>query len=302
MNRPPPHDHAHPDPASSKDSGNERRVLQALLLTAGFMVVEAAGGLWSGSLALLADAAHMLTDAAALALAWLAFRVARRPADARRSYGYHRFQVLAAFINSFAMIALAGWIAVEAVLRLADPVQVLAGPMMIIAVVGLAVNLGSFALLHSGDRENLNMRGAALHVMGDILGSLAAIIAAVIIIYTGWMPADPILSLLSAGMILRGAVILVGRSAHILLEGTPEDFDGAALRRGLMDALPALEDVHHIHAWSLGDGNTLLTLHATTKPESDPELLLGRIKAVLLQRFGIRHATVQIETRACPDR
>ncbi len=296
------HSHGRPARAQAPEGHNERRILQALVLTSGFMLIEAAGGLWSGSLALLADAAHMLTDSAALALAWAAIRITRRPADARRSYGYHRFQVLAAFVNSFAMMALAGWIAVEAVLRLSEPAQVLAGPMMIIAAVGLAVNLGSFALLHSGDRENLNMRGAALHVLGDILGSLAAILAAIIIIYTGWTPADPVLSLLSAGLMLRGAFVLARRSIHILLEGTPEDFDGAALRQGLMEALPALDDVHHIHAWSLGDGNTLLTLHAAIKRESDQELLLGDIKAVLLQRFGIRHATVQIETRTCPDR
>lgn len=291
---------AHDHDLASADL-NERRVLQALLLTAGFMLIETAGGLWSGSLALLADAAHMLTDSVALALAWLAFRITRRPADARRSYGYRRFQVLAAFVNSFAMIGLAGWIAIEAILRLAAPGQVLAGPMMGIAIVGLAVNLGSYALLHSGDRENLNMRGAALHVMVDILGSLTAITAAIIILYTGWMAADPLLSLLSVGLILRGAWGVLRRSTHILLEGTPEDFDKNALRRDLMEAMPALEDVHHIHAWSLADSATLLTLHASAKPGTDPSLLLENIKARLRQRHSIAHATVQIETRACPD-
>lgn len=304
------HVHTHSDePAGHEDQDashavagrNERRVLLALLLSAGFMAAEAAGGLLFGSLALLADAAHMLTDAAALALAWIAFRVTRRPADARRSYGYHRFQVLAAFLNGAAMFALSLWIAAEAMQRITQPVQISPWPVMLIAVLGLIVNLGSYLLLHSGEGENLNMRGAALHVMGDILGSVAAIGAALIIINTGWTPADPLLSLLSAVVMLRGAWKIVRRSAHILLEGAPEDFDGAALSRELTRVLPDIEDVHHIHAWTLGDGATLLTLHAAAKTGSDPEELLHQIKGLLAERFGIRHATVQMESRACPD-
>lgn len=295
------HNHAHTARNPAPEGHNERRVLQAMLLTSGFMLIEAAGGLWSGSLALLADAAHMLTDAAALFLAWLAFRITRRPADARRSYGYHRFQVLAAFVNSTVMIVLGVWISVEAMMRIAAPQPILAGPMLLIALVGLAVNIGSYALLHSGDRENLNMRGAALHVMGDILGSLAAITAAIIILLGGWLAVDPALSLLSAAMILRGAWGILRRSTHILLEGAPENFNRDALRQDLMREIAGLDDVHHIHAWSLGDGNTLLTLHATISPEQDQALLLDRIKSRLAQSHGIRHATIQIETRACPD-
>ncbi|MSP42447.1 MAG: cation transporter [Alphaproteobacteria bacterium] len=295
------HEQDRKEAAAISAGNNERRVLQAMVLTAGFMLVEGLGGLWSGSLALLADAAHMLTDAAALSLAWMAFRVTRRPADALRSYGYHRFQVLSAFVNSLVMAALGAWIAVEAILRIAEPVQILAWPMLAIAVVGLAVNLGSFALLHSGDRENLNMRGAALHVLGDILGSLAAIMAAIIILLGGWMVADPVLSLLGAGMIMRAAWAILRRSTHILLEGAPEDFDRDALRQDLLQAVPGLKDVHHIHAWTLGDGDTLLTLHAAAVPERDPSALLTEIKARLMQSHGIRHATVQIESRACPD-
>lgn len=300
------HAHAHnrktdPDPGHAVAGRNERRVLLAFVLSAGFMTAEAAGGLLFGSLALLADAAHMLTDAAALALAWIAFRITRRPADARRSYGYHRFQVLAAFLNGAAMIALSFWIAVEAILRITQPVEISPWPVMLIATLGLGVNIGSYLLLHSGEGENLNMRGAALHVMGDILGSVAAIAAALIILGTGWTPADPLLSLLSAMVILRSAWEIVRRTTHILLEGAPEDFDSAALRQELTRLLPELEDVHHIHAWTLGDGATLLTLHAAAKSGSDPELLLRQIKDVLAERFGIRHATVQMETRACPD-
>ena len=172
-------EHAHGDREASAD--NERRVFLAMLLTGGFMVAEVAGGIAAGSLALLADAGHMLTDCASLALAWMAFRIGRRPHDARRSYGYHRFQVLAAFVNGIALIAIVGWIVIEAVRRLLAPVEVLGGLMLVIAVLGLLVNLGAFWILHGGDQQNLNLRGAALHVLGDLLGSIAAIAAGLII-------------------------------------------------------------------------------------------------------------------------
>lgn len=294
------HPNAHP-PAGHTQNSNARRLLLAFVLTAGFMAVEAVTGWFTGSLALLADAAHMLTDAGSLAMAWAAFYITRRPADPQRSYGYQRFQVLAAFVNGIAMIGLSVWIVIEAGMRIASPVAVMAGPVLLVAVLGLAVNIVSFLILHGGERENLNMRGAALHVIGDIVGSVAAISAALIILYTGWMPADPLLSLLGAGLMLRSALVLVRRSVHVLLEGAPENFDGEAVRTELIRSLTGLQDVHHLHAWSLGDGTTLLTLHAALRPGSDPATLLHQIKGLLRERFGIRHATVQIETQACPD-
>ena len=294
-----PHGHHHA--AEGAHGGNERIVFRAMLLTGGFMLAEVAGGLLSGSLALLADAAHMLTDSAALGLAWAAFRIARRPADARRSYGYHRFQVLAAFVNGGVMIALAGWIIFEAALRITAPEPVLAWPMLVIAVMGLMVNIAAYVMLHSGDRENLNIRGAALHVIGDLLGSVAAIIAAIVILVTGWMPIDPILSVLVAGLVLRSAWVLVRRSSHILLEGAPENFDIDAVRRELFQTMPDILDIHHIHAWTLGDGKTILTLHATVDEKTGHAQVLGGIKSLLRDHFGISHSTVQIESRSCPD-
>ena len=196
--------HQH-DPHPAADS--VRRVRWALLLTATFMLVEVLGGLLSGSLALLADAGHMLTDTAALALAWLAFRVGEKPADAKRTFGYHRFQILAAFVNGLTFLAIVGWILIEAIRRLATPVEILAGPMLAVAIVGLIVNLLAFRILQGGDRENLNMRGAVLHVLGDLLGSAAAIAAAGVILMTGWTPIDPILSVLVAALVFFGAVI-----------------------------------------------------------------------------------------------
>ena len=207
------------DHGSSQD--NVRRVQIALALTATFMVVEVVGGVISGSLALLADAGHMLTDTMSLALAALAFRVSSRPADARRSYGYHRFQILAAFVNGLSLLFIVGWILLEAVRRFVEPVEVMGTTMLLVASAGLIINIVSFLMLHGGDRQNLNMRGAAMHVAGDLLGSLAAIVAALVIIQTGWMPIDPILSVAVAMLILRSAWQLVKRSGHILLEGAP---------------------------------------------------------------------------------
>jgi cobalt-zinc-cadmium efflux system protein len=193
----------------------------ALVLTATFMVVEVIGGILSGSLALLADAGHMLTDTMALTLAAVAFGVSARPADSKRSYGYHRFQILAAFVNGLSLLLIVGWILIEAVRRLISPPDVMGKTMLIVASAGLLVNIVAFIILHGGDRENLNIRGAALHVAGDLLGSIAAIVAAIVIIFTAWMPIDPILSVVVALLILRSAWYLVKRSAHILLEGAP---------------------------------------------------------------------------------
>ena len=293
------HDHDH-SPGHSH-AGNERRVFWAMVLTGGFMTVEVVGGVVAGSLALLSDAGHMLTDFAALGLAWFAFRLARKRADLRRSYGYHRFQVLAAFVNGLTLYAIAGWILVEAARRIADPVQVLGWPMLVVAGLGLLVNIVAFALLHGGDRENLNMRGAAMHVLGDLLGSVAAIIAAVVILVTGWMPIDPILSVLVALIIVRAATSIVRKSGHILLEGTPEHVDPGDLRRQLIAQVPQVSDVHHVHIWSLTGGKAVLTLHAVLADHADHDQVLSDLHRALEQGFGISHATIQLERGLCPD-
>ena len=272
-----------------------------MLVTGGFMVVEVVGGLLSGSLALLADAGHMLTDTASLALAWFAFQLGRKPADNARSYGYQRFQVLAAFVNGATLLAIVGWIAVEAVGRLLAPQPVMGGTMMAVAVLGLVVNLVAFRLLHGGDQHNLNLRGAALHVMGDLLGSVAAIAAAIVILSTGWTPIDPLLSLLVAGLILRSAWMLVRQSGHILLEGTPSHLDIDQIKRELPAAVPAISDVHHVHAWSLTAERPLVTLHAQLREGADHNRALQAIKAHLSERFAVEHSTVQLEPGPCAD-
>jgi cobalt-zinc-cadmium efflux system protein len=290
--------HAHGADASTD---NERRVFWTLVLTAGFMVAEVVGGIAAGSLALLADAGHMLTDAASLTLAWAAFRVGRRPHDAMRSYGYHRFQVLAAFVNGVALIAVVGWIAIEAIRRLLAPIAVEGGLMLVIAGLGLLINIAAFAILHGGDRENLNIRGAALHVLGDLLGSVAAIAAGGIIYATGWTPIDPLLSVLVALLILRSAWLLVRKSAHILLEGTPDWLDVDALKAELVAAIPAVQDVHHVHAWMLTSERPLLTMHARIQDGADRDQILRAIRDFLEHAHGIGHATIQLEPAGCAD-
>jgi len=290
------HTHSH---APDVNRSNQRRVLAAMFLTAGFMVAEVVGGILSGSLALIADAGHMATDAAALFLAYIAFRLSNRPADANQSYGYHRAETLAAFVNALTMIALVGWILFEAVQRFFEPVEILGGLMLWVAVGGLLVNVLAFWLLHSGEKENLNMQGAAVHVLGDLLGSVAAIAAAVVILYTGWTPIDPLLSIFVALLILRSAIALARQSGHILMEGTPMGLDIEEIKNDLLNSVAGVEDIHHLHAWSLTATRDVMTLHARIAEGVNPDHVLAAINDRLCHKFQIDHATVQIETEAC---
>ena len=295
------HSHSGLAHAGHGHGANSRRIFWALLLTAGFMLAEVAGGVISGLLALLADAAHMLIDSVSLFFAWLAFRLSRRPADQARTYGYHRFPVLAAYTNGISLVFIVIWIFIEAADRLLNPTEVLAGPMLVVAGLGLAVNAAAFAVLHGADRTNLNVRGALLHVLGDMLGSVAAIGAALIIMTTGWMPIDPILSVLVGLLILRSAWFLVRDAAHVLLEGVPARLDVRDIGQDLISHVACVEDVHHVHAWSLSQERSLLTLHARVVEGTHPDSATAAIQARLADRFDIRHVTVQIELEGCTD-
>ena len=281
---------------------NRSRVFVALCLTGGFMVIEVIGGILSGSLALLADAGHMLTDTVALSLTWLAFGLGMKPADHERTYGYHRFPILAAFTNGISMLFIVGWIFVEAVQRMYEPVEILAGPMLVVAVVGLLVNVAAAAVLFGADRGNLNVRGAFLHVLGDLLGSVAAIAGAVVILTTGWTLIDPLLSCLVGALILRTTWFLIRDSAHVLLEGAPAELDVREIRSDLVENLDAIEDVHHIHAWSLAQDRSLLTLHARIGEGVHADSAIDAIHRRLAERFDVTHVTVQIEIESCVDR
>jgi cobalt-zinc-cadmium efflux system protein len=282
------HSHHHHHAASARAVGI------AALLTGGFMIAEVAGGLVSGSLALLADAGHMLTDFAALAMAWTAFRVARRPADARRTYGFDRISVMAAFVNGLALFAVAVWIVIEAARRLAQPAPIEGGIMLAVAALGLVVNLVAFRVLAGGDRTNLNLRAALLHVAGDLLGSAGAIVAALVILQTGWTPIDPILSVLVSILILHSAWTVVRDSGHILLEASPEGFDAAAIGADLAAAVPEVTAVRHLHAWSITENRPMVTLEAVVPPTADQDAARLKIKARLADAFGFDHATVEI--------
>ena len=289
------HHHDHSSAVSNTADGR-RRVAFAAFLTFGFMLVEIVGGVISGSLALIADAAHMLTDAGSLALAWLGFKLAERPADQNRSFGWARFKVLAAFVNGLTLIALAAWIVFEAVQRLHDPQPVMGNLLLIVAGLGLVVNILAFRVLHGGDHDDLNMRAALWHVAGDLLGSLAAIGAALIIIFTGWMPIDPILSALVAIIILFGGISIVRSTAHILIEGVPPGLSTDDIRTDLEKALKDAHRVDHIHAWALNESKTLVTLDVEAKPGACIESLRRAVKARLKDKFDVDHVTVEIRS------
>jgi cobalt-zinc-cadmium efflux system protein len=281
---------------------NLRRVMIALVLTGTFMVVEIIGGIISGSLALLADAGHMLTDTMALALAAMAFQVCKRPPDGKLTFGYQRFQILAAFVNGISLLAVVGWIVFEAVSRFINPIEILGETMLIVAAAGLLINLISFAVLHSGDQENLNIRGAALHVAGDLLGSVAAIVAALVIIYTGWALIDPILSIAVAALILKSAWSLVKRSAHILLEGAPEWLDVKAMQDRIVAGVPGVGEIHHVHIWGLTPQELMLTMHMTVVDNDTSQSIVVRdTKKFLKDEYGIGHATIEVDVDGCSD-
>ena len=288
------HDHAGHSHAPTVSAGNERVVLTGFLLTAGFMIAEVIAGLLSGSLALIADAGHMLTDAAALLLAWAAFRFGRRASDGKRTFGYMRLEVVAGLINAVTLFALVGWIIFEAIQRFMTPHEVLAGPMFVVAVLGLLVNVTVFFVLSRGEKEHVNIRGAMVHVVGDLLGSVAAIAAAIVIWVTGWMPIDPILSVLVSLLVLRSAWKLFGNSLHILMEGTPGNVVVEDLGPALVAEIPGLDAVRHIHVWSITSGKPVATLEIALQPGADPGTVTQAVKDALSAEYGITHATVEI--------
>ncbi|WP_084418055.1 cation diffusion facilitator family transporter [Henriciella litoralis] len=283
------HDHVITDSADAR-----RRVAIAAFLTFGFMFAEVIGGVISGSLALLADAAHMLTDAGSLALAWLGFKLAERPADQHRSFGWARFKILAAFVNGLALLVLAAWIVFEAIHRLMAPEPVMGHVLMGVAIAGLLVNIIAFTLMHGGDSEDLNLQGALWHVAGDLLGSVAAIAAALIIIFTGWMPIDPILSVLVALLIVIGGVRITMKSAHILIEGVPAGMTPADIKTDLESHLENAAEVTHVHAWALNEQKPLVTLEVVAREGACLDTLRVAVKQRMDEKFGVSHATVEV--------
>jgi cobalt-zinc-cadmium efflux system protein len=294
------HHHAHDrHPHASPASVRERRLLIAFCLTFCTLLAEAAGGWLSGSLALLADAGHMLVDALALLFAWLGVHFAQRPADARRSFGYARLEVLVGYTNALGQFVLVGWIVFEAVGRFMAPGAILGGMMLVVAVVGLLVNLLVLRVLHDHDKHDVNTASARLHVLGDLLGSVGAVVAAVLIRQFGWNWADPLISVFVSLLILGNAWQLLRRSGHILLEGAPSGVDMALVAGTLEEAGIGVAGVHHVHVWELAGGSAMATLHARVVPGIEPDSAIASVQRVLRERFGIIHATVQMEVGDC---
>ena len=286
------HAHGHAEDAHPREQTSTRRALIiALTLTAGFAVVEAVGGWIAGSLALLSDAGHMATDAAALGLALFADTIARRPPSNRASYGYARAEVIAAFVNAIAMLAVVALIAIEAVRRLLEPTPVAGGLVIGIALAGLAVNLAAAWVL-SRASASLNTRGALLHVMGDMLGSLAAVVAGGVILATGWMPIDAILSLAVALLILRSTWQLLKQSTGVLMESVPAHLDYDAIGRSLA-ALPGVADVHDLHIWNMSSAGIALSAHIVVARGDVWPATLARAQRMLAADYGIGHTTLQ---------
>ena len=283
------HDHAQVVTAD-----NERRIRFVFLFTTGYAAVQALGGWLSGSLALIADSGHMISDAAALLLALVAYRMARRPADATRTYGYHRVRVLAALANGASLLLLVAWITWEAVTRINKPVEVLAGPMLVVAVIGLLVNIAGAWILGSGNKGDANLRGAFLHVIGDLLGSVGAIAAAIGIMLTGWTILDPILSVFVALLVVRSAWRLISDSIRVLMQAVPRGIDAREVEAGLM-VLPEISEVGHFHAWTLTDDTIVATIHVSPAANVDPLSLPGLVADRLKARYAIDHVTVQVD-------
>ncbi len=278
----------------------EHRFILALGLTTLILVAEVVGGLLTGSLALLSDAAHVLMDVLALVMSYAALRIAGRPADARHTYGYHRWQVLAALANGITLLVVGFGIFREAWERFRYPQDVLAGPMLAVAVIGLIVNLVVALVLRDHDHDDLNVRSAFLHVLGDTLSSVGVIAAGLVILLTGWRWADPLVSVLIGAVILLGSLRLLRETLHILVEGAPDGVSAGQINRALQD-VPGVRDVHDLHIWTVTPGYVALSAHVVLDDPSfaGAEHIQARIRTLLAEQFNIRHTTVQLECECC---
>ncbi|MAU22028.1 MAG: cation transporter [Martelella sp.] len=269
----------------------------ALAMTSTFLVVEVIGGFWTGSLALLADAAHMLTDVGGLTLALIAIRFAALPATPEKTFGYVRMEVLSALANAVVLLLLTVYILYEAYQRFLAPPEILSGPMLVVAVVGLAVNLVSMRLLHAGSKESLNLKGAYFEVLADMLGSVGVILAALVIMFTGWTLADPIIGAGIGLFIVPRTWILLKSAINILMEGTPPEVDISLLERRLL-GLPGVTEVHDLHVWTLTSGLDSLSCHLVVKDMARGRETLLTAQKAMREDFGLSHCTIQVEDAA----
>ncbi|WP_449600908.1 cation diffusion facilitator family transporter [Paenibacillus sp. Marseille-Q9583] len=287
-----PHGHHHFDP-----SGNKKGLMIALIITVGIMFLEFFGGLVTNSLALLSDSGHMLNDASSLALSLVAVWFATKPASPNKTYGFHRFEILAALLNGVTLFVVAGFIIVEAYGRFFEPPTVASGSMMLIACIGLLANVASaWSLMRKGDvKNNINLRSAYLHVLGDALGSVGAIVAGLVMMIFGWYIADPIISVLVALLILRGAWGIIKHTVHVLMEGTPITVNPSEVK-AVLENIEGVINVHDLHIWTITSGLDSLSCHLLIKDQEDDQRILQQAIQLIAQRFKIQHTTIQIET------
>ncbi|MDF0607962.1 cation diffusion facilitator family transporter [Wolbachia endosymbiont of Onchocerca gibsoni] len=282
-------------------AAESRRLIHSIIIVAITMFIEIVGGIISHSLALLSDAGHMFIDFFALILSWIAHKFSAKKSDLQRSYGYHRLQIIAAFINGLTLFFISVIIIIESIKRFIFPVNIEWRIMLIIATLGLIANVIVFFILHSKCESNINIKSAVLHVIGDILGSVGAIFASIIIMLTKWQVVDPILSIFVSIVILNSGYKILKNSCHILLEGTPEGVSAEGIKSGIVSKLPEVVDVHHIHTWSLSDNYFIITMHAKVRQDAHHTDILYGIKKILLSEFEIAHSTVEIEYDECAD-
>lgn len=292
------HSHAHDDGHSHGPGayrGTDRRALGiAAALTTSFMAAEVVGGLITGSLALLADAAHMLSDSASLLLALGAVWLASRPATAQRTFGYKRAEILAALFNGVTLVVMAVWIVVEAIRRFEDPHAVTAGPMLVVAVLGLGINVAAAWVLSRGGGDSLNVSAALRHVLADMLGSVGVIAAAVVILLTGWDTVDPLISVVIALLVAGSAWTILRDSVDVLLEAAPRDLDTTEIGRAMAQA-PDVVEVHDLHVWTITSGFPALSAHVLVTREADCHGRRRDLERMLHERFGLDHTTLQVE-------
>lgn len=288
------HSHAGAAPAGTSAGKHKSRLAMALGLTTAFMVAEVIGGLWTGSLALLADAAHMLTDAGGLALALIAIRFAERPATPEKTFGYVRAEVLSALTNAVVLLVLTIYILYEAYQRFLNPPEIIGGPMLAVAVLGLGVNLISMKLLAGGSSESLNVKGAYFEVLSDMLGSLGVIVAAIVVMATGWTIVDPIVGAGIGLFIVPRTWSLLKQAVHILLEGTPPEVDMKLLEAKL-SAIPGVVAVDDLHVWTITSGLDAMSCHLVVDDLSRSAATLTAASAAMRAEFGLTHTTIQIE-------
>lgn len=290
------HDHDHGHHHSHAREGNKKGLAIAFVITAGIMLLEFFGGLLTNSLALLADSGHMLSDAGSLALSLVAIWFAARAASPKKTYGYYRFEILAALFNGGTLFVIAGMIVYHAYGRFFEPQTVASGSMIIIAFIGLAANLlSAWFLISKGDvKDNVNLRSAYLHVLGDALGSVGAIIAGIVMYFFDWYVADPIISVVVALLILKGAWGIIKQTIHILMEGTPITIDQQEVKQTL-EAIEGVINVHDLHVWTITSGLDSLTCHLLIEDNQDEQRILQQAIQQIEKQFKIMHTTIQIE-------